>query len=150
MTTPPFWQVTALSDMTDDEWESLCDGCGKCCVIKLEDIDTSVIHYTDVGCRLLDGDTCQCKDYSNRKAIVPDCVILTPKNLEEISWMPMSCAYRRLSEGRGLPEWHPLITGDKDSTHKAGMSVRGKIFTESDIADDDYPDHITDWDNSNA
>lgn len=146
----PFWQTTSLADMTTDEWESLCDGCGKCCVIKLEDVDDGAIYYTDVGCKLLDAGTCRCKDYDNRKSIVSDCVILTPQTLDALPWMPKSCAYRRLHEGRGLPDWHPLVTGDADSTNKAGKSVQGKIFTEGDIADDDYPDHIKDWDDNES
>jgi uncharacterized cysteine cluster protein YcgN (CxxCxxCC family) len=142
---PPFWQTTPLAEMSKDEWESLCDGCGKCCVIKLEDVDNGRIHYTDVGCTLLDGTTCRCKDYPNRKSIVSDCIILTPDRLDDLPWMPMSCAYRRLHEGRNLPPWHPLITGDPNSTIKAGQSVKGKIFPEDDIDDDDYPHHIKDW-----
>lgn len=144
--TARFWETTPLSAMTTAQWESLCDGCGKCCVIKLEDVDDGQIYYTDVGCTLLDGKTCRCKDYANRKSIVSDCVILTPEKLEDLPWMPKSCAYRRLHEGRGLPDWHPLVTGDPESTIKAGKSVQGKIIPEGSLADDDYPDHIKDWD----
>ena len=140
-----YWRHTPLDQMSPQEWEKLCDGCGKCCVIKLEDVDDGTIHYTDISCTLLDGTTCQCKDYPNRKALVPDCVMLTPDNLEALPWMPPSCAYRLLHEGKALPDWHPLVTGDPQSTHKAGQSVLGQIFSEDDIAEDDYPDHIKNW-----
>ena len=132
--------------MNAEQWESLCDGCGKCCVIKLQDEDTEEIFSTDVGCRLLNCETAQCSDYQNRKKIVPDCVQLTPDNLAHLSWMPNSCAYRRLHEGRGLPDWHPLLTGTKTSTKDAGHSVAGLIFPEGSVAEEDMPDHITDWD----
>ena len=141
----PFWEAKTLTEMTPEEWESLCDGCGKCCVIKLEDIDTGDIHYTDIGCRLLDPATCRCSNYKERKSHVPDCVLLSPERLETLPWMPQTCAYRRLHEGLPLPEWHPLRTGDPDSTHKAGQSVMGKIFPEGTVEEDDYPDHIRDW-----
>ncbi|NDA08117.1 MAG: YcgN family cysteine cluster protein [Alphaproteobacteria bacterium] len=146
MTSPKFWESKSLAAMTSDEWESLCDGCGKCCVIKLEDVDDGSIHYTDIGCRLLDGKSCQCKDYSNRKKEVPDCVILSPSRLDSLPWMPSTCAYRLLHEGKDLPLWHPLVSGDKESVHKAGISVRNQIFPEDDIAEDDYPAHIKVWD----
>lgn len=146
MTSPKFWESKSLAAMTSDEWESLCDGCGKCCVIKLEDVDDGSIHYTDIGCRLLDGKSCQCKDYSNRKKEVPDCVILSPSRLDSLPWMPSTCAYRLLHEGKDLPLWHPLVSGDKESVHKEGISVRNQIFPENDIAEDDYPAHIKVWD----
>ena len=141
-----FWETTPLAEMTKDQWEALCDGCGKCCVIKLEDVDDGTIYYTDIGCKLLDPNTCRCQNYPKRKKIVPDCVILTPDNLDALPWMPSSCAYRLLHESKPLPHWHPLETGDPESTHKAGQSVAGKIFIEGDIAEDDYPSHIKDWD----
>ena len=143
-----FWEEKSLAAMTTDEWESLCDGCGKCCVIKLEDVDTSVIHYTDIGCELLDSDTCRCSDYENRKTRVPDCVILTPQSLDQLPWMPETCAYRLLHEGKPLPLWHPLNTGDAQSAHKAGQSVKGLTIAEGSIAQADYPNHIKDWSSS--
>ena len=146
--TARFWETTPLAEMSPEEWEQLCDGCGKCCVIKLEDVDDGAIYYTDVGCTLLDGTTCRCTNYANRKSIVEDCVILTPDTLDDLPWMPLSCAYRRLHEGRGLPHWHPLVTGDPASTVKAGQSVQGKIFREGDVALEDYPDHSKDWDDN--
>lgn len=116
--------------MTAAEWESLCDGCGLCCLIRFEDEDTGEIIPTRVHCRLFDADRCQCKDYDNRKRRVPDCIKLTPHNVEDLAWMPRSCAYRRLSEGKPLPRWHPLITGDPESVHRAGVSVRGQTVGE--------------------
>lgn len=140
-----FWTTKPMTEFSHEEWESLCDGCGKCCLIKLEDVDSGEIHYTDVGCTLLDGKTCLCRDYTNRKQIVPDCVILTPDRLEQIPWMPQSCAYRLIYEGKDLPDWHPLITNDPNSTHQAGQSVAGQIISEDDIDEDDLPTHIKDW-----
>ena len=142
---PPFWETKGLTEMTASEWESLCDGCGKCCVIKLEDVDSGTIHYTDIGCRLLDADSCRCADYPSRKKHVPDCVVLSPERLDSLTWMPPSCAYRLLHEGKPLPCWHPLVTGEPDSTHLAGQSVRNRIFCENEIAENDYPKHIKDW-----
>lgn len=141
-----FWKVKPLSDLNKQEWESLCDGCGKCCVLKLEDVDTGFIHYTDVGCRLLDCNTARCRDYDNRKQQVPDCVILTPDNLHQLGWMPASCAYRLIHEGQDLPDWHPLITGDPDSTRKAGKSLAGRLFTEQEVDEEALGNHLTDWD----
>jgi hypothetical protein len=119
--------------MTPAEWESLCDGCGLCCLVRFEDEDTGEIIPTRVSCRLFDGDLCRCTDYANRSVQVPDCIKLTPQNIARLAWMPKSCAYRRISEGRGLPEWHPLITGDPESTHKAGRSVRGQTINEATL-----------------
>ena len=141
-----YWQTTPLAEMTPLQWEALCDGCGKCCVIKLEDVDDGSIHYTEIGCTLLDGKTCRCTNYQNRKSIVEDCVILSPDRLNDLPWMPQTCAYRLLHEGKDLPQWHPLVTGEPDSTHQAGKSVAGKIFSEDNIDEDDYPSHIKDWD----
>lgn len=141
-----FWETKSLSEMTPEEWESLCDGCGKCCVLKLQDEDTDEIFSTDVGCKLLNCQTAKCSNYANRKSIVPDCIILTAETLSQLSWMPKTCAYRRLDEGKSLPDWHPLITGQADSPKQAGHSVAGRIFPETAIADEDMPDHITDWD----
>lgn len=145
MSEEPFWKRKTLAEMTREEWESLCDGCGKCCVLKLEDVDTGDIYYTDVACKLLDCDDCSCTDYANRKAIVPDCVILTPERLESLHWMPKSCAYRRLNEGMDLPDWHPLVTGEPESTRLSGNSVAGQIIPEAHVAEADMPDHIREW-----
>lgn len=140
-----FWKDKALAELNNEEWEALCDGCGKCCLIKLEDVDNGEIHYTDVGCTLLDSQSCRCRNYENRKTIVTDCVILTPDRLEQIPWMPATCSYRLIYEGKDLPDWHPLVTGDPDSTHQAGQSVAGQIISEDDIDEDDLPSHIKDW-----
>ena len=141
-----FWQTTKLEDMSESQWESLCDGCGKCCVLKLEDIDTGAIYYTDVSCKLLCTKTAQCTNYQMRKKHVPDCVILTPDNLEAVHWMPESCAYRRLHEGRDLPEWHPLITGDKKAMIAVHHCVADNVTSEIHIAEEDIADHLFDWD----
>ena len=146
----PFWETTALSEMTKQEWESLCDGCGKCCVLKLEDYDTGAIYYTDVSCTLLCTKSATCTNYEARKDIVPDCVILTPDNLDEVHWMPESCAYRRLHEGRSLPQWHPLRTGTKQAMIAANHCVANHVTTETDIAEEDMADHLFDWDNPSS
>ena len=135
MAQKPFWRTKSLDQMTAAEWESLCDGCGLCCLIRFEDEETGEVIPTRVACKLLDQHLCQCKDYVNRKAHVPDCIKLTPWNIEALAWMPPSCAYRRLHEGRDLPSWHPLITGDPDSVHQAGVSIRDQTVSEDSLAD---------------
>ena len=135
MAEKPFWQTKTLEQMTAQEWESLCDGCGLCCLIRFEDEVTGEVIPTRVACKLLDQHLCRCKDYVNRKAHVPDCIKLTPWNIDALAWMPPSCAYRRLHEGRGLPHWHPLITGDPDSVHQAGVSIRDQTISEETLAD---------------
>jgi uncharacterized cysteine cluster protein YcgN (CxxCxxCC family) len=139
----PFWRQKSLDEMSTSEWESLCDGCAKCCLEKLEDMDTGVIDHTNVACKLLDLETCRCKDYSRRQRFVFDCVKLTPDNIEEIHWMPSTCAYRLLAEGKDLPEWHPLISGDLNSTYTSGNSSKGRIVAERDPGT--LVDHICDW-----
>jgi len=130
MATRPFWQTKSLAEMTPDEWESLCDGCGLCCLIRFEDEASGEIVPTRVSCRLFDQDACQCKDYARRRATVPDCIQLTPRNVGRLKWMPKSCAYRRIHEGRGLANWHPLVSGDPESVHAAGVSIRGQTVSE--------------------
>ena len=129
----PFWETKSLRQMTPAEGESLCDGCGLCCLIRFEDEDTGEIIPTRVHCRLFDAEKCQCGDYANRKRHVPDCIKLTPDNIDDLMWMPKSCAYRRLHEGRELADWHPLISGDAESVHRAGVSVRGQTISESSL-----------------
>ncbi len=138
----PFWRRKRLDEMTRDEWESLCDGCGRCCLLKLEDADTGEIHYSDVACKLLDHNTCRCSKYARRHTLVPDCVVLTPQNLHELDWMPSTCAYRLLRDGNELYWWHPLVSGDPDTVHLAGISVRGRAVAEGTA---DPEDRIVDW-----
>lgn len=123
----PFWKTKSLEEMSREEWESLCDGCGKCCLAKLEDEDTGQIHWTSVGCRLFDPETCRCCDYTNRLERVPDCVNLTPENVRTLPWLPGTCAYRLLAEGKELDWWHPLVSGDPQTVHEAGISMRGRV-----------------------
>jgi hypothetical protein len=142
-----FWEEKALDEMTPAEWESLCDGCGRCCVLKLEDADTGEVHYTDIACRLFDDATCRCGNYALRRQLVTGCVVLSPENLPRVAdWLPRSCAYRRLHEGRGLADWHPLVSGDPDSVHRAGISLRGRTVPEYEVAEEDHEDHIVDDD----
>jgi uncharacterized cysteine cluster protein YcgN (CxxCxxCC family) len=142
----PFWQRKPLEEMTDSEWESLCDGCGKCCLNKLEEEGTDRTFYTDIGCRLLDGQTCRCHDYDRRLEKVDDCVQLTPETLKTITWLPPSCAYVLLSEGKDLYWWHPLVSGDPTTIHTAGVSVRGRVrASEAEVSDDLLEDYIVSW-----
>lgn len=131
----PFWEAKRLEQMTVQEWESLCDGCGLCCLVRFEDEDTGEIIPTRVSCKLFDAQLCRCSDYENRKKHVPDCIKLTPWNIDDLEWMPKSCAYRRVHEGRPLADWHPLISGDPESVHRAGVSVRGQTVSEAALAD---------------
>lgn len=141
----PFWKRLTLEEMSEREWESLCDGCARCCLNKLQYDDTGEIEWTDVACRLLDGDTCRCRDYPNRHAVVPDCVALTPENVRTLSWLPATCAYRLLAEGRDLYWWHPLVSGDPATVHEAGVSVRGRTVSEEGMEAEDFEDHIVAW-----
>ncbi|WP_144394063.1 YcgN family cysteine cluster protein [Pleionea sediminis] len=139
MTDQPFWQTTALEDMTDEQWESLCDGCGKCCAYKVEG-DEGEYYQTDVCCRFFDAQTCQCTQYKNRSTLVPDCIQVTPQAARQYAWLPNTCAYKLLAQGRDLPEWHPLVTGDPESVHKANRSARGKVISENQAGD--LEDHV--------
>jgi len=142
----PFWRRKTLEEMTQAEWESICDGCGRCCLNKLEDEDTGQVFYTDVRCRLLDTATCRCTDYGNRRKVVADCIQLTPGNIGDIKWLPPTCGYRLLARGRDLYWWHPLVSGDPDTVHAAGISVRNRtVISEEDIALEDYEDRIVTW-----
>jgi len=142
---PGFWQQKTLASMNTEEWEALCDGCGKCCLHKLEDEDNGEVYYTEVACRLLDARTARCTDYSRRQQRVPDCLILTPEQVPQCHWLPSTCAYRRLSEGQPLPDWHPLLTGDSHSVHAAGHSVIGRVISEQTVSEEDLEDHIVHW-----
>jgi uncharacterized cysteine cluster protein YcgN (CxxCxxCC family) len=138
-----FWETTPLSEMTQAQWEALCDGCAKCCLEKLEDVDTRRIVYTNVACRLLDRGTCRCTDYTNRSKVVPTCVTLTLAVLGDPYWLPATCAYRLLAEGQPLPDWHPLLTGDPSSVAKAGQGVGGWVISEE--AAGPLVHHLIDW-----
>ena len=158
----PFWQTKALTQMTRDEWESLCDGCAKCCLHKFIDDDNTdaadellptnyikegeQVVYSSIACSLLNDKSCQCTKYQQRTKLVPDCVQLTQDNLDAIFFMPPSCTYRRIQEGRGIPSWHPLLHKGKPSAmHKAGMSVRGKIVKDDQVSIEKFEDYIVSW-----
>ena len=141
----PWWQEKSLTDMSRTEWESLCDHCAKCCLNKLEDEDDGTVYYTDVACDLLDAGTCQCSDYANRETLVPDCLRLTPDNLDELYWMPPSCAYRLLHEGKDLPSWHHLVSGSKETIHEAGESIAGRFVYAKEVAEDTWEERIIEW-----
>lgn len=141
----PFWKVKSLDELTQGEWESLCDGCGLCCLNKLEDWDTGEVAFTSVACRLLDGDSCRCVDYENRQATVPDCIQLTPKSVREIHWLPPTCGYRLVRDGLDLYWWHPLISGDPETVHQAGISAQGRTISEEEVDVDDFEDYLVEW-----
>ncbi|MGI9415822.1 MAG: YcgN family cysteine cluster protein [Hyphomicrobiales bacterium] len=141
----PFWVTKPLSDMTPQEWESLCDGCARCCLVKLQDIDTDELHYTDVACALLDLKVCHCTDYARRSERVSDCVRLTPETVAETDWLPETCAYRLLSEGKSLFWWHPLVSGTTVSVHEAGISVRGRVVSEQEVEEDELEGRCVTW-----
>jgi len=138
-----FWHKKTLSQLSKDEWESLCDGCGKCCLYRLEDEDTKEIYSTNVHCRLLDTDSCQCTDYKNRSTLVSDCVTITLEELKDPYWLPPSCAYRLLAENKDLPDWHPLVSGDEDTVIQSGNCICGRTICEDDA--DDLAHHIITW-----
>jgi uncharacterized cysteine cluster protein YcgN (CxxCxxCC family) len=138
-----FWETVPLNKMNATEWEALCDGCGKCCLNKIEYEDTGEVEYTRVACRLLDGQTCRCTQYETRRQFVPDCVQLNPQTLPKIAyWMPQTCAYRLLFQGKSLPDWHPLLTGDPESVHAAGYSARGWTIPEYEVDEEDWEDYV--------
>ena len=145
MTDEPVWRRKSLAEMTESEWESLCDGCGRCCVLKLEDEDTGRIYHTDVTCKLLDLKTCRCRRYRDRQRLVPDCVKVMADNIAGLNFMPSTCAYRLLAEGRELAWWHPLVSGRRATVHEAGISVRHRVVSEDEVDEDDLPNRIVDW-----
>ena len=140
-----FWDDKTLEQMSREEWEALCDGCGRCCLMKLEDEDTGEIYTSDVHCRLLDGQSCKCTDYSHRLSEVPDCIKLTPQNVRTISWIPKTCAYKRIADGKGLAWWHPLVSGDPQTVVAAGVSVCGRTIPEQAVKPGEWEDHVADW-----
>jgi uncharacterized cysteine cluster protein YcgN (CxxCxxCC family) len=139
----PFWRTTPLAEMTPAQWESLCDGCGRCCLIKLEYEDTGEIDWTNIACRQLDPETCRCRNYALRKTLVEDCVSLTPAMVGQLAWLPATCGYRLVGEGRDLYWWHPLVSGSTETVHQAGISVRRKVIGEDDAGPPE--DHVVDW-----
>lgn len=140
-----FWLTKSLDEMSEAEWESLCDGCARCCLNKLEDVDTGKIACTDIGCTLLDGESCRCRDYENRSATVTDCIRLTPLEIRTLTWLPPTCAYRLVEEGRDLYWWHPLVSGDPETVHAAGISVRGRTVREEDFPLERWEERIVSW-----
>ena len=139
----PFWKRKTLEEMTRKEWESLCDGCARCCLYKLEDEDTGEIYYTDVVCRLLDTERCRCTAYHERKTLMPTCLTLTPELVRKLNWMPKTCAYRLVAEGKDLAWWHPLVSGDPNTVHEAGISVRGRTLAESSVDMENLEEYIS-------
>jgi uncharacterized protein len=139
----PFWRVKKLAQMSRTEWESLCDGCAKCCLVKLEYDDTGEIEHTEIACRLLDLNSCRCSDYPSRQKKVADCISLTPRKVGQLRWLPSTCAYRLVAEGRDLYWWHPLVSGDPETVHQAGISVRGRVIGEDQAGEPE--NHVIDW-----
>lgn len=140
-----FWQRKRLHEMTGGEWESLCDGCGRCCLHKLEDDEDGALYFTDLSCRHLDTEACRCSVYSERLERVPDCLDVRSLRTEQYHWLPSSCAYRRLHEGRPLAAWHPLVSGDPDSVHRAGVSVRDRVINEDQVPEEDWQERLIYW-----
>jgi uncharacterized cysteine cluster protein YcgN (CxxCxxCC family) len=139
----PFWKQKSLDEMNREEWESLCDGCGRCCLLKLEDIDTGEISFTDIACRLLDHESCRCTRYLERRTLIPECLNVTPELARDATWLPSTCAYRLLAEGKDLYWWHPLVSGDRETVHLAAVSVRNRAVPEE--RGDELEDRIVTW-----
>jgi uncharacterized protein len=145
----PFWRRKSLEAMSPQEWESLCDGCGRCCLLKLEDEDDGTLYHTDVACRLFDGTSCRCRDYDNRASKVPDCITLTPEHVRTLRWLPPTCGYRLIAEGKDLSPWHPLVSGTQQTVIDAGISVRGRVFaTEDEVSLAKLQTRIRKWPNT--
>ncbi|MFT7389282.1 MAG: putative cysteine cluster protein YcgN (CxxCxxCC family) [Candidatus Endobugula sp.] len=144
----PFWKSKSFTQMTQVEWESLCDGCGKCCLHKLEDEEDGEVYYTDIACKYLDDNSCHCKDYSNRLQLVPECLQLRPQDIAEFHWLPKTCSYRLLAGGDDLPQWHHLLSGKPELIHQLGFSVKGRTISEEQVAqesDGDYQERVIHW-----
>ena len=140
-----FWETKTLRQMSSEEWESLCDGCARCCLHKLEDEESEEVFYTDVACQYLGQDACRCTEYQDRNRLVPNCVWLTPDDVDTFHWLPTTCAYRLIAEGQALPSWHPLVSGRAESVHEAGISVAGRCVSEAFVHDEDFEDRIIRW-----
>jgi uncharacterized cysteine cluster protein YcgN (CxxCxxCC family) len=143
--TKGFWRGKMLDDLSEEEWEALCDGCARCCLVKLEDERTEAVHYTNVACRFLDMEACRCTVYECRSQREPNCLLLNTKRASEYDWLPSTCAYRLIAIGKELPAWHPLLSGDRNSVHRAGISIRGKVCSERDVPENEMVDHIVVW-----
>ncbi|MFT4822621.1 MAG: putative cysteine cluster protein YcgN (CxxCxxCC family) [Halioglobus sp.] len=141
----PWWNSKSLDQLSSVEWESLCDGCAKCCLHKLEDEDTGEIFYTKVRCQYLDEDQCQCTDYSRRSILVPNCIALSAEKVPSYDWLPSTCAYRLRANDQPLPDWHPLVSGDRGSVHQAGISIRGRSVSDEFVHPQGYEEHIINW-----
>jgi uncharacterized cysteine cluster protein YcgN (CxxCxxCC family) len=142
---PEYWTRKSLEQLSHAEWEALCDGCGRCCLLKLEDEDDGAVVYTRIACRLFDAERCRCASYAQRARLVPGCVTLTPESIRDSArWMPTTCAYRLVAEGRPLPDWHPLVSGDPETVHHAGVSMRAQTVPEFDVLEEDFEDHLID------
>lgn len=139
-----FWETAALEDLSNEQWEQLCDGCGRCCAVKLQDPDSGEVHYTAAACRLLDINTCRCTDYANRARRVPDCVVLDPERAHSYYWLPDTCAYRLRAAGKPLYSWHPLVSGSRATVHEAGISVRGRLVSEEHVHPEELADLVAD------
>ena len=137
-----FWENLPLEELNREEWEALCDGCGLCCLVKLEEEESRHIYFTNLTCSLLDGQTCRCSEYENRYKKMPDCRAITPQSLRQIEWLPPTCAYRLREQGQPLFDWHPLISGNEESVHEAGISTRGWTISEEGIELEDYEDYL--------
>lgn len=140
-----WWNTKTLAQLSPQEWEALCDGCAKCCLHKLEDEDSGEVFYTKVRCRYLDEKACRCTDYAHRSVLVPNCIALDRDNVEGLDWLPSSCAYRLRANNQPLPQWHPLVSGNKSSVHDAGISIRGRSISDEYVHPDGYDEHIVTW-----
>ena len=145
MAEQPWYNALPLDRLDPQQWEALCDGCARCCLHKLEDADTGEVFYTSVRCRYLDEARCRCGDYARRSELMPNCVHLDPLSVRDYHWLPATCAYRLRAEGSLLPEWHPLVSGDADSVHRAGISIRGRAISDEYVHADGYDEHIIHW-----
>jgi uncharacterized cysteine cluster protein YcgN (CxxCxxCC family) len=140
-----WWNDKPLAQLSTAEWEALCDGCAKCCLHKLEDEDSGAVFYTKVRCRYLEEQSCRCTDYDNRSVLVPNCIALRPNDLQDLAWLPNTCAYRLRAADQPLPDWHPLVSGDANSVHEAGISIRGRAISDEYVHPDGYDEHIVRW-----
>ncbi len=140
-----WWQDTPLAELDREQWEALCDGCAKCCLHKLEDEDSGEVFYTKVRCRYLDEQECRCTDYANRSVLVPNCIRLQVEEIDDLDWLPSTCAYRLRARGEPLPDWHYLVSCDRETVHRAGVSIRGRAVSDEFVHPDGYDEHIVHW-----